>query len=345
MLSGNTILQEIVRSQLSRRPRPAAWIVPLAALVCLLAAGCAATRYMSNQVVGNYYLNEHRYADGVAHFQEELAAHPQEPLPNYYMGRLLLAQSKPQEALPYLQKATALDPGEEEYWYWLGVNQWALGNPGAEQEAYLRALEIDPKYVPARLYYAHNLKDAGKLKDALTQYDKVLLEAPLQPDALYNRADILQKIGMRGLAAPAWKKYLDNYPDGSDAREAAMALNSQGDFTYRIHAIGVRQVVLHRIGFAPGSGSKLDKESLQSIHVVGAMLQDDPSLRVEIASYDKSGKDAATYRALAVRSALEQRGARPGQVSIAPYGRAERIRAGGRVHTLDDSIVFRNPRP
>jgi tetratricopeptide (TPR) repeat protein len=260
------------------------------------------------------------------------------------MGRLLLARNDTDDALLYLEEAAALDPDEHDYWFWLGVAHWADGDLAKERRAYERALEIDPDYIPARLYLGHNLKNSGRLSEALEHYDKVLVQAPRHPDALFNRADILQNTGMRGLAVPAWKKYLDYYPDGSKAREAALALNGLGDFSYRIHVIGVRQIVLERIVLAP-DGDTVSDDSTQSVEVVATMLEQDPSLALEIAAYDDAGEDAARYRAAVVRDALVESGAAPGQVGIAAYGRPERIRAGGKIHTLDDSIVFRNPRP
>ncbi|WP_208728266.1 tetratricopeptide repeat protein [Oceanidesulfovibrio indonesiensis] len=312
----------------------------LLAVMSFMVAACGTSR-----IVGNYYLRTDDYSKGAAHFRKQVAENPRSAMANYYLGRMLLAQNKAGEALPYLEQAASLDSGEEEHWFWLGVARWADGDMQGEREAYQKALAIDPKFFPARLYLAHNYKNAGRFDEALPHYDKVLVEAPLHPDALFNRADILQNTGKRGLAVPAWKKYLDNYPDGSWAREASLALNGLGDFTYRIHVIGVRQILLQKIALDSASPRKLTKESKESTDVVASMLKDDPDLQVEIASYDDAGESAARDRAEVVRNELLKNGARPGQVDIAVYGRPEIIRAGGEIHTLDDSVVFRNPRP
>ncbi|MFP4516812.1 MAG: tetratricopeptide repeat protein [Desulfovibrionales bacterium] len=313
------------------------WTVWAFGLFLVMLSGCA----VGQTFQGNYFLNMEEYDKGVEEFSKQLRENPDDPLANYYMGRLLLAREEPQKAMPHLQKALTLDPGKAEYHYWAGVGHWALGQSAKERGRYQKALELSPGHVPARVYLGHNFQDAGELSKALEHYKEALKKEPSHPEALYNRALVLQKMDRKEQEVSAWKEYLDHYPDGPLARNAAQYLNARGDFSYRLHGLGNRRVVLEWIEFLPGTAT-LHPDAGPSLQVVGEMLQKNEELKLAIESYYTGNATLARQRAEAVQEFLTRRyGVDPARLPLESFGRAERILAGENLYGLDHSIVFK----
>ncbi len=70
------------------------------------------------RIEGQYYLNKADYAGGRSAFAERLAANPTTMRRNYYMARFELGDDNSKEALPFIQKAVKLAPGNAEYRFW-----------------------------------------------------------------------------------------------------------------------------------------------------------------------------------------------------------------------------------
>lgn len=75
----------------------------------LLLGGCAVSQAIKNNVQGTHYLQTKNYSEGVTTFRETVTLDPDNAQANYYLGRFLLADEQPKQALPYLQKAASLD--------------------------------------------------------------------------------------------------------------------------------------------------------------------------------------------------------------------------------------------
>jgi tetratricopeptide (TPR) repeat protein len=290
---------------------------------------------------GNYFLNMEDYDKGTRTFSQRVSDHPDDPTANYYLGRLLLAQEQPQKAMTHLQKASALHPDNAEYHFWTGVAHWGLGEPGPERARYLKALELNPRHVPAHVYLGHNYQDSGNLSEALEEYHAALKLDPVNPEALYNTAMVLNRQGKAKEEVQAWKSYLDAYPDGPLARNAAQYLNARGNFSYRLHGLGSQRVVLQWIRFQPGKDI-LHPDAGPSLSVVGELLEKNPGLKLSIQSFSKDNLHLARSRAERVKEFIVRRyRVDPSTIRIEPYGRAEHILAGETVYALDHSIVFK----
>jgi hypothetical protein len=84
---------------------------------------------------------------------------------------------------------------------------------------YQRALALDPSNPDVRTDYATALHETGRDLDALKQVDEVLRERPKFPNAAYNRAVYLQAIGRQTDAKAAYQSFLKLVP-ASDPRAA-----------------------------------------------------------------------------------------------------------------------------
>ena len=310
------------------------------ALLLLITQGCAPVRYVDDQVTGNLYLNQNRYQEGVRDFQARVGEMPGSHLRNYYLGRYLLALKRPEEALGYLREAVRLSPDTADYHYWLGVAYWALDDPANERLCYQNAISLDKDHLPARVYLGHNLLDSGDAHGALLQYEYVLGKDPYHPEALFNRAKALSLLGRKSQEISAWKQYLTYYPDGSLARDAALNLNKQGNFSYRTQIIGIRRMVLDWIAFEPGTAI-LDDDAFPSLNAVGSVLESSRDFRLAVNAFVNGDQVLARQRAETVRQyILDHYAVAPDRIEVQAQGRAERIRVADKTFSLNESIVL-----
>ena len=81
-------------------------------------------------------------------------------------GGELLRLGKQEEALPWLQRAVAVDPELPGAWINYGVAQRRAGNAAAAEAAYRKALEVNPNAVSAYQNLASLLRHQGKKQEA-----------------------------------------------------------------------------------------------------------------------------------------------------------------------------------
>ncbi|AMK10828.1 MAG: tetratricopeptide repeat protein [Pseudodesulfovibrio sp.] len=309
-------------------------VAMLLVALTLTLAGCAT-------VMGPYYLEQEQYEEGISVLGERLKENPDDASSSYYVGRYHLALNQPSEALPFLETAARLEPDNADYAFWTGVAYWALLDFDRERAAYLRAVSLDPNHISAHLYLGHGYMDHEQWGKAIEEYDTVLKLDKYNPEALYNRARALAALGKTKDEIAAWKKFLEFYPDGSMAMTATEQLNLQGDFTYRNHIIGGRNVTLRSAAFKPGT-SELEKDSKPSLQVLTAMMQVNKKLRLHIVAYVKGDKSLARARAEAVRETMLNgvRDVDPQRLPLSWFGDAETVNAGGKQFPLDESVTF-----
>ena len=307
---------------------------PFVFLLLMALSGCA-------MVEGQYYLNTKRYDDGRAAFAARLAGEPDAPGLNYYMARFELAEDKPEAALPFIEKAVRLAPGNAEYRFWEGVTWWALMEPDKERAAYEKALTLDSRHLPATLYLGHNMLDRGENAAALKLYDRALRLDPYEPQALFNKAVALERLGRDEEMRAAMLRYLEWYPDGAMARQGTRMLNRLGDFTRRNHLLGLRTVTLRSIEFSPNSAT-LTEDSRASLAVVGSIMSVRQDLQLHVVAYAKGDPALARQRALAVRNYVARMHPKVAPERLTPswFGEAETITVDGRSFTKTHSVAI-----
>jgi tetratricopeptide (TPR) repeat protein len=315
-------------------------------LLPLAFGGCAAMDRAANsiqgeyrQVQGQYYLNRNDFTAGRDAFAPRVAENPDDPALNYFMARFELGSDRPEAALPYIQKAVRLDPANADHHFWEGVTWWALMKPDQEKAAYEKALAIDPDHLSANLYLAHNMLDRGNNAEALKLYDKVLVLNPGEPQAMFNRAVVLERLKRTSEMKLAMHRYLQSYPDAPLARQGVRMLNKAGDFSWRNHVIGLRTVPLKAVEFRPGTAS-LTENGQASLNSIGRMLNDKADLSVHIVAYVKGDTALAKSRALAVREHIQLRYPKVAPSRLAPswFGKSESAKTDGGTQSLDQSV-------
>lgn len=303
-------------------------------LAVLTLAGCA-------RVVGQYYLQEEKYEQGIEILGQQLRENPEDATAAYYLGRYYLGLNKPELGLEYLDKAVALDPEDADYVFWKGVAHWALMDFEKERAAYEKAVSLKPKHISANLYLGHGYVDEGKWAKAVEKYDTVLEVDPYNPEALFNRAVALNGLGKQTEEMAAWKKFLEYYPEGNMALQATERLNLHGNFAYRNFILGNRNVTLLGVTFKPGT-DVLESDSKQSLHLLSAMLKENTALAFHIVAYNKGDKALAKAQAKAVKAYMLGGNPTidPNRLPLSWFGTAEVVEVGEKQFALDQSVQF-----
>ena len=316
-------------------------------LLAGILSGCAVTdiaheQFVSikNFTVGEYYLDNHKYRQGVVHFKKETAENPNDPKAVYYLGRCYLAEDQIGDALKALKRAVYLDPGHADSYFWLGVAYAAAGNPKAERKNYETALRIDPDHVQALVYMGHNRFEAKDYRKALAYYQRALTLAPYHAQALYNRGLIYRHYGRTPEEILSWRIYLESYPQGANARQAAEFLNAYGLFDYRNHLIGIRTITLGKIRFAPFTAT-IDKASCDTLDFLGKVYEGQTRFELHVLAYQKNNKRLAKARAQSIKRYLEEKSRIAAhRIRISWFDAPEGITIGKKRFSEDESIDF-----
>lgn len=301
-------------------------------------SGCSMAD-LSNTVKGGHYMETGEYRQAERYFKKAVQEHPDNDIAQYYLGRFLLAQNKAAEALPHFQKTVALDPGNADYYFWLGVAYGELGERKSERISYEKALRQNGRHPQAHLYMGHLRLRNGELKQAKMAYDAVLKEVPTNAAALYNRALILDLEGKDTAAKKAWLEYLKWYPAGRHARQAADHLNALGDFSYENHFLGNRAITLAEIKFQQSAGS-VSISAYPSLRLVGAIVSNLKNGTLQVVVYVDKDKQLAKQRAIEIKKTLHKLfpAIGPDRIRISWFGTPEKVIQGKKTSIKNESV-------
>lgn len=93
-------------------------------------------------------------------------------------------------------------------------------------EEYQKALELSPEFPDIRLNYAITLRDAGRIEDAIYEFDKILIQKPQYMVAYVHLGICYYKIGYIGFAINAWKKGYELNPKDRVLKSFLFVLNN-----------------------------------------------------------------------------------------------------------------------
>lgn len=128
----------------------------------------------------------------------------------------LAAQAGP-VARRLTQRARRSDePLTADQWCDLGADLETVA-PKDAQDAYTRALALDPRHATARVNLGRLLQDLGLPAQAVQQYRAALAIQPRHPTAAFNLGTALEDLGRRSEAIQAYRAALDADYDFADA--------------------------------------------------------------------------------------------------------------------------------
>lgn len=135
--------------------------------------------------------------------------------PDLYQANLNLAISQLRlkqyaEAVPYLSSAVAEKPKEFRPNYYLGAALLGAGDFEKAQQAYVAALEIDPKSPDAELGVAHALEKLNRLSEAAPHFEKAAGLNPAYRNDLLDLASLYEQHNQAQDAMAIYQQFPDN---------------------------------------------------------------------------------------------------------------------------------------
>ncbi|EXJ13412.1 TPR domain protein, putative component of TonB system [Imhoffiella purpurea] len=160
--------------------------------------------------------NQGRYDEAEALARRLANEHARDPLGWKLLGAVLAQTGRPQEAIPNLEQALALNPNDAETLNALGS---ALEDVGRLEEAgvsYARAVQQRPGFVAAIYNLARLMHSLGRLDEARTYFEWALTLDPGHVKSLNQLGSILREMGNIEEAEDLYRKALTIDP--SDAQ-------------------------------------------------------------------------------------------------------------------------------
>lgn len=144
---------------------------------------------------------------------------------------LALEEGRVDEAIYDAKKALALNPrGYREAYVNLGNALFQKGEPAAAQEAYEKALKIEPSFALAWNNLGNVLLGTGRIAESIGAFENAIKLRPGFVEAHSNLGNALLQTGDAGQAIVQFKKALASMPDYGAARAGlGAALAQRGD--------------------------------------------------------------------------------------------------------------------
>ena len=155
-----------------------------------------------------------------------------------FSATIMTGRGQPDNAIPFFQKALALEPGSAQLHFALGSAWHQTGSDEQAVAEFEKALELDPA-LPQAGRMRENIADyffgAGRLDDAIAQYQKALEMDPGNGAVHYDLGRALYKTGRAREAIPHLQKALEIQPslaatgNASDNNDLAWSLATSPD--------------------------------------------------------------------------------------------------------------------
>lgn len=176
-------------------------------------------------------LAAHRTGDlerAAASYRQALAFSPDHPDALNLLGTVLLQAGAPEEALPCLTRAAAIDRNNARLLANLGQCRIALGEYEAAYDAFRKAARAEPGELHFQLGAASALALQGKLADAENILQRQAKRAPKSAAVWFNLGHVMRDQQRRQEAIDCYEKAVALEPDMPDARNAlGSALHSK----------------------------------------------------------------------------------------------------------------------
>jgi tetratricopeptide (TPR) repeat protein len=146
----------------------------------------------------------------------------------YNRGTMLARTGQYPEALPYLEKAVAADPGNADAWHNLAVTYQKLGR---NEDALGILNRLTRTYRSEKTYHYSRgsvLRALAKKSDALKSFKQAVELDPEYREAQFALAVTLEDLGKTKQARQAWQRYLEIDEDSVWSEEARVHLKNLG---------------------------------------------------------------------------------------------------------------------
>jgi len=160
------------------------------------------------------------YDAALERFKEEISLHPTDPSACSNAGQVLIRMGHPMDALPFLEKAVALSPGQWTFRFNLARGHGAVGNWERAAAEYQEAAQLFPNDHATTFNLAQALHRAGREDEAVARYRDAIALKP--DDATFQLALGVseEKLGQRAEAVAAYRRFIEMAPEAKEAEGA-----------------------------------------------------------------------------------------------------------------------------
>ena len=134
-----------------------------------------------------------RLAEAASRYRDVLAAEPRNPDALYLLGILARQAQQPETAIELIRQAIGLRDGVAQFHHHLGAAFLDAGDKESARKAFIRALQLDPRYVDSLLSLANLLAETGDNEAALTCFTAALRLRPGDANVALRVALLQQK--------------------------------------------------------------------------------------------------------------------------------------------------------
>ena len=190
--------------------------------------------------VGQAYLMTGKIDAAQAAFDAAIAAVPGHGPAAIGQARIKAGNRDLPGALALLDAALEKSPKLHEAWQLKGDILSAQGESKGASEAYAKALEIKPDYVPAHYAQISRLLEAGSLDDAGKQLETLKKVAPTHPQTTYLQAQLLYRQKNFKSALEVIQQHLKVVP------ESTLGLQLAGAIEYELKSYSTAETYLQK---------------------------------------------------------------------------------------------------
>ena len=128
-------------------------------------------------------------------------------------GAFLLAESNPEQAIEYHDKAIQLDPSNAKRYYNRGTAKAMLGLLAEAAEDFSKSIQLDSKFPPAFYNRGNSMAALKRYEEAITDYGRVIDLDPSEAMAWGNRGSAKSETGQSEEALDDFSKFIELRPD------------------------------------------------------------------------------------------------------------------------------------
>jgi len=229
--------------------------------------------------------NQGRHAEAEASARALTAAHPDHGFCWKALGAVLLALSRPAEALEVNARAAALLPDDTQVQANLAIALQALGRLPEAEAGYRRALILDPDYADAHSNLGNTLHAMERTAEAEVCFRRALALAPGSAYIHANLGAALNALGRPQEAEACCRRALELNPHAAQAHNnLGMALNALN------RAAEAEPCFRRALALRPGYAEALNNLG-NALHQLGRLKESEESFR---ASLDNRPADPET---------------------------------------------------
>ena len=167
--------------------------------------------------VGSLAKAQGRFPEALAAIDAVLALTPDEPATLADRGYVLWKLGRLPEALTALDQAIAFDDQIAPAWLNRGNVQLDLGKQDEAERSFARSVEINPQYAKGWDHLGIARQARGDLTAALAAFDRAVSLDAADPEARYNRANLLIALSRPADALADYDAAIGNNPQFRDA--------------------------------------------------------------------------------------------------------------------------------